>query len=114
MDSSWFCYGVLGVWCNLNISSLDSLPRPPIFGEMVKSAQISPKIRWCPHSPTSHSQTAQLMKTGKYSFDRGIITLHFGEKKRKSPFTHFGGSLVDWYKFYFKVSLATSPLALSE
>ena len=73
MDSSWLCYGVLGVWCNLNISSLDSLPRPPIFGEMVKLAQISPKIRRCPHSPTSRSQTAQLMKTGKYSFDRGII-----------------------------------------
>jgi len=80
MDSSWLCYGVFGVWCNLNISSLDSLPRPPIFGEMVKLAQISPKIRRCPHSPTSRSQTAQLMKTGKYSFDRGIITLHFGEK----------------------------------
>ena len=96
MDSSWLCYGMLGVWCNLNISSLDSLPRPPIFGEMVKLAQISPKIRRCPHSPTSRSQTAQLMKTGKYSFDRGIITLHFGEKTQISiyPFWRKFGGLV--------------------
>jgi len=34
------------------------------------------------------------MKTGKRSFKRGIIVLHFGEKYA-SPFTHFRGTVAD-------------------
>ena len=74
----------IGVWYNFNILWLDSSPRIPIFGEMGKLSQISPKVWRCPHSPTCRNQTAQHMKTGKYSFKRGIIALHFAEKRLTS------------------------------
>ena len=49
-------------------------------GGMGKLPQISLKIWWCPHSPTSRNQTVWHMKTGKYSFERGIIALHLVKK----------------------------------
>jgi len=66
MDGSWVCYDDFGVWCNFR--TLDSSPRPPIFGEMGKLHQILPKICLCPHLTPCHNQTAQYVQTGKYSF----------------------------------------------
>jgi len=44
---------------------------------------------------------AQRVEMGMYSFERGIIALHFGEKISKSPFAHFGVSMADLlYKFH--------------
>jgi len=40
------------------------------------------------------NQIAQNVKKGKYSFERGIIALHFGEKICKSPFQ--GGLAAKW------------------
>jgi len=47
------------------------------------------------------------MKTGKYSFKRGIIALHFAGKKCKLPFTYFEESVADsLYKFHSRASLS--------
>jgi len=85
MDGSWVFYEQLGVWCNFNIPCLDSSPHPLIFGKMGKLSQISPKVGQCPYLPICHNQTAHCMKTGKYSFKRGIIALHFGVKYASLP-----------------------------
>jgi len=49
---------------------------------MGKLPQILPK-NW--QSPICCDQTAQHMKTGKYSFARGIVAVHFGEKYASLP-----------------------------
>ena len=91
------CAGLLSTRCGKNEYHSEFL------------GQYFPSDWWCPHLPTCRSQTAQLMKTGKYSFERGIIALHFGGKLRKSPFTHFRGSVANsLYKFHFRASLSLS------
>jgi len=53
-----------------------------------------------------------MKKEKKYSFKKGIIAVHFGEKS-KFPFTHFGRSMANsLYKFQL-LSFAKWPL-LSE
>jgi len=66
MDGSWVCYDELRVWLNFNIPQLDSSPCPPIFGEIVPNF--------------ARKLTVQHMKTGKHSFERGIVTIHFEGK----------------------------------
>jgi len=45
------------------------------------------------HLERYHNQMAQQFKNGKIFFlEKGIITLHSGEKLLQSPFTHFTGS----------------------
>ena len=66
MDGSWVCYDELRVWRNFNIPQLDSSPCPLIFGEIVPNF--------------ARKLTVQHMKTGKHSFERGIVTIHFEGK----------------------------------
>ena len=75
MDGSWY---VRTSWGNgVILISCDCIHRLiPLFGG---DGEISLKSWRCPHSPTCLSQMVQHIKTGKYSFKRGIITLHFGE-----------------------------------
>jgi len=67
------CAGLLSTRCGKNEYHREFL------------GQYFPSDWWCPHLPTCRSQTAQLMKTGKYSFERGIIALHFGENYASLP-----------------------------
>ena len=85
MDGTRVCYKQLRVWCNFNILLLDSSPRSFIFREVGKLPQIVPKIWRCPHLARCRNQTVQRMKTRKYSFKRGIVTLHFDEKYANLP-----------------------------
>jgi len=85
MAASWVFCEQLGVWCNFYILLLDFSPLPPILGEMEKLPQISQKMWQSPHLLHCYNQTAQLVKTGKYSFERGMITLRFGEKYASAP-----------------------------
>ena len=97
MDDSWVFYEQLELWFNFNIPCLVSSPCLPVFGEMGKLPPVSPKNWWCPHSLTCHSQTAQHMKTGRCSFKRGIISLHFGENTQVSLYQFWrkcGGHIV--------------------
>jgi len=97
IHSSWVRYEQLGVWCNFNIPWLVFLLRPPILGRWGNLPQILPKIRRCPHLASCHNQTVQCMKTGKYSFKRGITgdRATFSWKICMSPFTHFWGTMAD-------------------
>jgi len=71
------CAGLLSTRCGKNEYHSEFL------------GQYFPSDWWCPHLPTCRSQTAQLMKTGKYSFERGIIALHFGENYASLPLPIF-------------------------
>ena len=82
-DTNSWGYGVILVSCKW-ILCLAPLPLS-IFGEMWKLLEILPKIWGCPHLASCRNQVAQPMKTGKYSFKRGIIALHFGEKYASFP-----------------------------
>jgi len=42
-----------------------------------------------PHLVHCHNQTAQHVKTGKHSFEKGITALHFGEKYASLPLSIF-------------------------
>jgi len=68
-------------------SVLGFIASSPYFREdgEIKLSQISPKVGQCPYLPICHNQTAHCMKTGKYSFKRGIIALHFGVKYASLP-----------------------------
>ena len=57
----------------------------PYFGGGGEIAPTFAKNLTCPHLASCHDQTAEHMKTVKYSFKRGIITLHFGEKYTSLP-----------------------------
>jgi len=68
------------VWCNFNpvVGFIASSPYfrrdgeiAPKFGQKFDGALIFASCR---------IETAEHMKTGKHSFKRGIIVLHFGEK----------------------------------
>jgi len=87
MDASWIgiFYEQVGVWCSFHIPWLDPSPRSPIFGKMGKLPQISPKNWRCPHSPYCRNQTARRLKTVKYSFESGIIDLHFDQRDTSLP-----------------------------
>jgi len=68
--------------------------------------QIFPKISWCPHLPHCHNQTAQHVKMGK-SFERGLITVHFGENMQVSlhPYLRNSDRLTQVsYKRFFSVT----------
>jgi len=89
VTNSWG-YGVI------LIPVIEFFTSSPYFrGEMWKLLQILPKMWWCRYLASCLYRTAQHMKTGKYSFERRIIMLHFGEKYAKFPFTHFWGTVAD-------------------
>jgi len=78
-------------------------------------AEIAPnfaKISRCPHLAPCRNQTAQRLKTGNYSFERGIIALHLAGKIRRSSFTCFRGRVANsLYKFHLMASLALLSFA---
>ena len=61
---------------------------PYFWGDGEIAPNFEKEISQCPHSPTCN-QMAQHMKMGKYSFERGIMALHFGEKYASLPLLIF-------------------------
>jgi len=105
MDGWWVCYEQLGVWCNFSILWLDPSPHLPIFGENGKLPQILPIIWRCCHLAHWCNQTPQHVKTGKYSFERGINSLYILVKNTQV-------SLYSFLRNRGKFHLRRSPLSL--
>ena len=86
MDGSWVRYEQLGIWCDFEIGFFaSSRCFSWRWGNCPKFCR-----KWqCPHLAICRNQTAQHSKTGKYSYKRGIIVLHFGEKYASLPLPIF-------------------------
>ena len=94
MNGSWICYVKLRVWCNCNILWLDSSPCPPFLGRWGNCSKFCQRCDGAFIRRVCGNQMAERVKTGKYSFNRGVITRHFGENAHVS-FYPFWGTVVD-------------------